>query len=106
VGEGLGRGGAQGSGGEALDSCSEIYFENHSVYIYIIIMRNGHQNAGALLRIDRRTQARVEKLAVKCNEGKLTTGERTEYEAYVQASTLIGILQAKARKPLAKAKAN
>jgi hypothetical protein len=55
------------------------------------------------LRVGGRTQARVEKLAEKCNEGKLTANERAEYEAYVQASTLIGILQAKARRILSKA---
>lgn len=57
----------------------------------------------AALRVRARTQARVEKLAEKCNEGKLTAKERAEYEAYIQASTLIGILQAKARRILAKA---
>lgn len=57
----------------------------------------------AALRVDERTQARVEKLAEKCDAGKLTTRERAEYEAYIQASTLIGILQAKARRVLAKA---
>lgn len=60
----------------------------------------------AALRIGKRTRARVERLAEKCNEGKLTSQERAEYEAYVQASTLIGILQAKARKALARAKAD
>ena len=58
----------------------------------------------AALRVGKRTQTRVEKLAGKCNEGKLTPDERAEYEAYVQASTLIGILQAKARRILARAK--
>jgi hypothetical protein len=64
----------------------------------------GRKTARALaaLRVGARTQARVEKLAEKCNEGKLTTAERAEYEAYVQASTLIGILQAKARRILSK----
>jgi hypothetical protein len=57
----------------------------------------------AALRLDQRAQARVEKLAEKCGEGKLTIRERAEYEAYIQASTLIGILQAKARRVLAKA---
>jgi hypothetical protein len=96
-------------------------------HIYIVLMRNGSAHGGevleqmlepvsrsfgietaralATLQVGKRTQARVEKLAEKCNEGKLTTAERAEYEAYVQASTLIGILQAKARKVLAKAKA-
>jgi len=95
--------------------------------IYIITMRNGstHNNtvlsqmleplsrsfglktarALSALRPAPRHQARVEKLAGKCNEGKLTAAERSEYEAYVQASTLIGILQAKARRVLAQSKA-
>ena len=57
----------------------------------------------AALQVGKHTQARVDALAEKCNEGKLTSDERAEYEAYVQASTLIGILQAKARRILAKA---
>lgn len=65
----------------------------------------GLKTARALvaLRMDESAQARVEKLAEKCNEGRLTAAERAEYEAYVQASTLIGILQAKARRLLSKA---
>ena len=55
------------------------------------------------LRLDERTEARVQELAEKCNEGQLTPEERAEYEAYVQASTLIGILQAKARRLLGQA---
>jgi len=54
-------------------------------------------------RADARTQARVDELAEKCTEGQLTPEERNEYEAYVQASTLIGILQAKARRILRQA---
>jgi len=63
----------------------------------------GLETARALVkfRVDERTQARVEDLAQKCDEGQLTADERNEYEAYVQASTLIGILQAKARRVLA-----
>ena len=57
----------------------------------------------AALQVGKRTQARVDELVEKCNEGRLTPDERAEYEAYVQASTLIGILQAKARRILAKA---
>ena len=47
----------------------------------------------------------MEELAEKCGEGQLTPDERAEYEAYVQASTLIGILQAKARQVIAQVKA-
>ena len=53
------------------------------------------------LHIDEKVQSRVDELAARCNEGQLTPGERAEYEAYVQASTLIGILQSKARRALA-----
>ena len=65
----------------------------------------GLKTARALvaLRMEDSAAARVEKLADKCNQGKLTATERAEYEAYVQASTLIGILQAKARRMLSKA---
>jgi uncharacterized protein YnzC (UPF0291/DUF896 family) len=52
------------------------------------------------LQVDEQLQARVDALAEKCNEGQLTSEEKSEYESYVQASTLIGILQAKARRIL------
>ena len=66
----------------------------------------GLETARALvgMHVSERTQARVEALAEKCNEGQLSPDERAEYEAYVQASTLIGILQAKARRVLAQTK--
>ena len=65
----------------------------------------GLETARALvaLRVSEKAQARVEELAEKCNEGQLTSAEQREYEAYVQASTLIGILQAKARRALVQA---
>ena len=56
----------------------------------------------AALRVGARVQVRVEKLAEICNEGRLTANERAEYDAYVQTGTLIGILQAKARRILSK----
>jgi hypothetical protein len=55
----------------------------------------------AELRADLPTQARIDELAVKCNEGELTEAEQREYKAYVEAMDLIGILQAKARAILA-----
>jgi hypothetical protein len=49
------------------------------------------------LRLDTTAQARIDKLARKCNEGVLTDSERREYETYVYAIDFIAILQAKAR---------
>src|SRR5262249_48283725 len=49
------------------------------------------------LRVDATAQARIDKLARRCNEGKLTDSERREYETYVYAIDFIAILQAKAR---------
>lgn len=49
------------------------------------------------LKADHRTQARVDELARKCNEGDLTPSERSEYERYVTTGNLVAILQAKAR---------
>ena len=54
------------------------------------------------LKADKDTQARVDELAAKCNEGELTPTERLEYERLVTAGTIIAILQAKARLLLAK----
>jgi hypothetical protein len=49
------------------------------------------------LKADRKTQARVAKLADKCNEGDLTPEERREYELYLTANHFIAILKAKSR---------
>ena len=49
------------------------------------------------LRFDAKAQARIDKLASKCNEGELTDTERREYETYVYTIDFIAILQAKAR---------
>jgi hypothetical protein len=49
------------------------------------------------LKADRKTQALVNELARKCNEGELTREERDDYETYVMAGEFIAILQAKAR---------
>jgi hypothetical protein len=48
-------------------------------------------------RFDSKAQAHIDKLARKCNEGRLTDDERREYETYVHAIDFLAILQAKAR---------
>lgn len=48
-------------------------------------------------RFDAKAQAQIDKLARKCNEGRLSEAERREYETYVEAIDFIAILQAKAR---------
>jgi hypothetical protein len=53
-------------------------------------------------RADATTQARLDELAEKSNEGLLTAEERTEYEGYVRAIDLITVLQLKARSLLEK----
>jgi hypothetical protein len=58
------------------------------------------------LRADADIEARIEELAAKANEGILSPEERTEYEDYVEAVDLIGILQSRARTVLAKRTAN
>jgi DICT domain-containing protein len=54
------------------------------------------------LRADPELQKRVDMLADRSAEGQLTPEERAEYETYVRASRFIAILQAKARKLLAR----
>ena len=52
-------------------------------------------------RADAITQARVDDLARKCNEGTLTDAEKAEYEGLIQEADMIALLQAKARAYLA-----
>jgi hypothetical protein len=49
------------------------------------------------LRTDPETEARMEILAGKANEGTLSVEERREYESWVRAGSMMSILQAKAR---------
>jgi len=53
------------------------------------------------LKADAKVQARVAKLARKCNEGKLTPKELAEYDRYIAFADFVAILQAKARLLLA-----
>jgi len=53
------------------------------------------------LRATPEVQARIDDLAERCNEGTLTPEERAEYESYIQAIHLIGVLQRKAKRVLA-----
>ena len=49
------------------------------------------------LKADSKTQARLDQLAQKCNEGALSPAEKIEYEQFVTAGNLVATLQAKAR---------
>jgi hypothetical protein len=49
------------------------------------------------LRADEVVQAHVRELAEKCNAGTLSPEERSAYESYVTAASVVAILQAKAR---------
>ena len=52
------------------------------------------------LRLAPDIEARLDQLAEKSNEGRLTPAEREQYEAYVDAIDLVSVLQAKARRIL------
>ena len=54
-------------------------------------------------RGDPTLQSRIEELAGLSKEGELSEQERAEYEGYVRANKFVAILQAKARKYLARA---
>jgi len=55
----------------------------------------------AEIRPDPLTQARIDELAAKANEGTLAPAEQAEYQGYVEAIDIVSIIQAKARKLLA-----
>lgn len=52
------------------------------------------------LRADPKLQERMDELAEKCNEGKMTPDEREEYETNIRFGNFIAIMQAKARRLL------
>ena len=52
------------------------------------------------IRIDPEIQVRVEFLAERANEGKLTPEERDEYLSYVEAADLLAIFKLKAKRHL------
>jgi uncharacterized protein YnzC (UPF0291/DUF896 family) len=54
------------------------------------------------LRADSEVQARMDELAEKSNEGRLTSEEREEYETSIRFGNYLAILQAKARRLLKK----
>jgi hypothetical protein len=49
------------------------------------------------LRADPAAQGRIDELADKCSDGRLTPDEHAEYESLVAAANVVAILQAKAR---------
>lgn len=52
------------------------------------------------LRADPELQARMDELAAKCNEGRMTAEEREEYDASIRFANYLAILQARARRLL------
>ena len=54
------------------------------------------------LRADEETEAEVERLREKANEGKLTAEEEAKYKDFVEAVDVISIIQSKARRFLAR----
>jgi len=54
------------------------------------------------LRADLELEAHIDELRLKANSGTLTPAEEAEYKDFVEAVDLISIVQAKARRFLAK----
>lgn len=48
----------------------------------------------------------MDKLAEKCNEGRLTPQEQEEYDTAIRFANYLAILQAKARRALARRRPN
>ena len=48
------------------------------------------------LRLNPKLAARVDRLAVRANDGELTPRERDEYQSYIQTSELLALIQLRA----------
>lgn len=55
----------------------------------------------AKLKADRKTRARMAKLAAKSDAGVLTPAEQAEYRFFIEVGDFVAVLQAKARRYLA-----
>ena len=53
--------------------------------------------AMATLELDSDTRERLDELADKANEGRLTAQERAEYQAFIGISEFLGLAQLRAR---------
>ncbi len=54
------------------------------------------------LRASHSVQRRINRLAQRASKGELTAAERDEYETYVEAIDVVGVLQTKARAVIAR----
>lgn len=54
-------------------------------------------DALAKLRLGPKLASRVNRLARKANEGELTPRERSEYQAYINTSEMLALIQLRAR---------
>jgi hypothetical protein len=85
---------------------SQVYQTHSSVLSQLLepvarIMPVAFAEELAAMRATPEVQRRIDELAEKCSEGKLSAEERVEYDAYVDAIDVISLLQAKARAVLA-----
>ena len=60
----------------------------------------------ASLRASKQAQKRIDYLAGRANEGKLSAKQRVEYESLIAAAGVVAILQAQARAVLAGSPSN
>ena len=51
----------------------------------------------ANLELDSKTRKRLDELAEKANEGKLSADERVEYQSFIGVSEFLGLAQLRAR---------
>ena len=51
----------------------------------------------AKLRLSKKLAARVDSMAAKANEGTLSPSERSEYQAYIETSEFLALIQLRAR---------
>jgi len=55
----------------------------------------------ANMKADPLIQRRIDELAAKANEGKLTSEERARYETYVKMGNVLAMIKARAKRQLA-----
>jgi hypothetical protein len=70
---------------------------HRGVHPLLRLLLPGKEKAVLAVKADRALRDRIEQLAAKSTEGRLTAWERDEYEGYVRANKFVATLRREAR---------
>ncbi len=80
-----------------MPTAPEIAAFNQGIHAVIKIVLAENAQAVIGYHVDQKLQARIEELACKSTDNRLTTKEKAEYSGYVRANKFVAVLRRQAR---------